>query len=831
MHYRELQKLIGTLYAPALALRAWMPYDVRARTRHVLSWATVVTFVLSLLLFALQFSPSHAIPFLAETTNALDERMLGIFLVVFSAAFVMAALEAMHRSYYFRGLSTVLGEYATEEVGVSWEVATMVADTEDHDITAGFLESELGQQILYRAGMNESAFEEFVAHRTASLGADACMLDRDKGVTLLTYTRSIFKQDAAFRDFLSKEGITGDALFEAARWVMEIEQSRRLAERWWSRDALGRIAGFGKTWSYGETYLLERYGHDLANDPLWNATTFRVRTEDDEVEAMEATLARARQSNVIIVADDPSSARESALLLYRKIRSGRILPPLEGRRIFLIDIDTIVTAHGEKASFEQAMREVLDQAVEAGNIIVYLEDLSVAITSAKALQVDLVDLLMPYFEASTIQMIVGAEKQAFHKVLSRDARIMRECDVVQTHAVDDSALLSLMKQRAYLRERETGVVCTVPALQAIMRLADRYFPGGVMPDKAFDLLEEVVPHALRYGKSQVRADMVEQLVELKTNVPVGAPSKEESERLLTLETALHARVVGQNGAVDAVARALRRARTGITNPNKPLGSFLFLGPTGVGKTEMAKALAQTLFGNERDMNRLDMSEFQGADALEELIGSFDTGVPGRLTTMIRDHQYGVLLLDEFEKSSPDVHDLLLQVLDEGKFTDASGEEVNARNLVIIATSNAGADLIWEWSREGGNMVTKKRELIDHLIKNGLYRPELLNRFDDIIMFHPLGKEHMQEIAKIHLTRLADRLRREKNINLEISDEIVARVAEKGYDPQFGGRALTRAIQEEVEQAVADSILRDTLHAGDTVRYEKNTVPKPDVSNP
>lgn len=829
MHYRELQKLIGTLYAPALALRAWMPHDMRARTRHVLSWATAVTFVLTLLLFALQFSPSHSIPFFAKTTDALDERMLGIFLIVFSAAFVMAALEAMHRSYYFRGLSTVLGEYATEDVGASWEVATIVADTEDHDITAGFLESELGQQILYRAGMSESAFQEYVAHRTASLGADACMLDRDKGVTLVTYTRSIFKQDAAFRDLLSKEGITDDALLEAAQWVMEIEQGRRFAERWWSRDALGRIAGFGKTWSYGETYLLERYGHDLVNDPLWNATTFRVRAEDDEVEAMEATLARARQSNVIIVADDPSSARESALLLYRKIRSGRILPPLEGRRIFLVDIDTIVTAHGEKASFEQAMREVLDQAVEAGNIIVYLEDLSVAITGAKALEVDLIDLLMPYFEAATIQMIVGTEKQAFHKVLSRDARIMRECDVVQTHAVDDSALLSLMKQRAYLRERETGVVCTVPALQVIVRLADRYFPGGVMPDKAFDLLEEVVPHALRYGKVQVRANLVEQLVELKTNVPVGAPSKEESERLLTLETALHARVVGQNGAVDAVARALRRARTGITNPNKPLGSFLFLGPTGVGKTEMAKALAQTLFGNERDMNRLDMSEFQGTDALEELIGSFETGVPGRLTTMIRDHQYGVLLLDEFEKSSPDVHDLLLQVLDEGKFTDASGEEVNARNLVIIATSNAGADLIWEWSREGGNMVTKKRELIDHLIKKGLYRPELLNRFDDIIMFHPLGKEHMQEIAKIHLTRLADRLRREKNINLEISDEIIARVADKGYDPQFGGRALTRAIQEEVEQAVADSILRDTLHAGDTIRCEKNTVPKPDVS--
>ncbi|MBP9750026.1 MAG: ATP-dependent Clp protease ATP-binding subunit [Candidatus Pacebacteria bacterium] len=818
MHYRDLQKLIETLYAPALALRAWMPYDTRARVRHVLSFVSAVTFVLALLGFALQHTLSETLPFLT-IVDTLDERILGVFFIVFSAAFSMSALEAMHRSYYYHGLATIIGEYATESgVGVSWEVATIVSDTQDHDITGGFLESELGQQVLYRAGVTSDAFEEFIQHRTPTLVADAYMLDRDGGVTLPTYLQSIYKQDEAFRDLLAKEGITKEALFQAAHWVMGIEQAQRARERWWSRDNLGRMAGFGKTWSYGETYLLERYGHDLILDPLWHATAFRVRNENDEVEAMEATLARARQSNVIIVASDPSSARESALLLYRKIRSGRILPPLEGRRMFLVNVEAIVTTNSDKASFEDAFCATLNQAVEAGNIILYFENLSVAIASAAAFQVDLVDLMTPYFEADTIQIIIGTEKHAFHRTLSHDTRIMHACDVVQTHTVDEDALRSLMEQRAYARELTTGVVCTIPALQAIMRLADRYFPGGTMPDKAFDLLEEIIPYALRYGKMQVRAELVEHLVEQKTNVPVGTPSKEESEKLLSLETVLHARVVGQDVAVNAISRALRRARTGITNPNKPMGSFLFLGPTGVGKTEMAKALAQTLFGHEREMNRLDMSEFQGGDALEELIGSFETGVPGRLTTMIRDHQYGVLLLDELEKSSHVVHDLLLQVLDEGKFTDAGGEDVNARNLVIIATSNAGADLIWEWSRDGVDIVSKKRDLVDHLIKAGLYRPELLNRFDDIVVFHPLGKEHMQEIARIHLTRLAGRLLQEKNIALEVTDALIARVAEKGYDPQFGGRALTRAIQEEVEQVVADSILRDTLHTGDTVTY-------------
>ena len=253
-----------------------------------------------------------------------------------------------------------------------------------------------------------------------------------------------------------------------------------------------------------------------------------------------------------------------------------------------------------------------------------------------------------------------------------------------------------------------------------------------------------------------------------------------------------------------------------------MGSFLFLGPTGVGKTETAKALAQALFGNESMMNRLDMSEFQGGNAIDELIGSFETGVPGRLTTLIRDHQYGVLLLDELEKANHGVHDLLLQLLDEGKFSDVEGKDVNARNLIIIATSNAGAKQIWAWEQEGKDVVQQKRELIDHLIKQGLYRPELLNRFDDIIVFHSLTQEHMEDIARIHLVKLANRLRDEKNITVEVTDALVKRVAEKGYDPQFGGRALNRAIQEEVEQMVADSILQDTLHAGQTVTYTDAT---------
>lgn len=395
MHYRDLQKLLETLYAPALALRAWMPYETRARMRHVLSLVTIVTFVLTLLGFALQHALLETLPFLSVGT--LDDRLLGVFFIVFSAAFTMSALEAMHRSYYYHGLATVIGEYATESgTGASWEVATIVADTQDHDITGGFLESELGQQYSIRAGVTGEAFEEYIQHRHSTLAADNFILDRDGGVTLATYAQSILKQDDGFRELLSKEGITKEVLLHAAQWVTDIEQTQRAKERWWSRDNLGRMAGLGKTWSYGETYLLERYGHDLIQDPLWHATAFRVRNEDDEVESMEATLARARQSNVIIVASDPSSA----LARVHFSCTARFVPVASYRHLkasvcFWLMLSSIVTANSNKAAFETAFYATLNQAVSAGNIMLYFENLSVAIASAAAFQVDLVDLLTP----------------------------------------------------------------------------------------------------------------------------------------------------------------------------------------------------------------------------------------------------------------------------------------------------------------------------------------------------------------------------------------------------------------------------------------------------
>ena len=277
--------------------------------------------------------------------------------------------------------------------------------------------------------------------------------------------------------------------------------------------------------------------------------------------------------------------------------------------------------------------------------------------------------------------------------------------------------------------------------------------------------------------------------------------------------------MGQNEAVSGIASAVRRARSGISNPKRPLSSFLFIGPTGVGKTEVSKALAESFFGDENKMARFDMSEYNGADALSRLIGDFALNKSGLLASKIRDNPYCVLLLDEFEKAAPDVLDLFLQILDEGIFTDALGRQVNCRNLIIIATSNAGSDLIWEAIRSGKNLAGSREFIVNSIIKDKIFKPELLNRFDGTIFFHPLQKSELQKIAELGLRKLGRRLK-EKNIDLVINRDIINFLVEKGGDPQFGGRSINRAIQNEIEDLVARKIVSGEAKPGSRIEIKR-----------
>jgi ATP-dependent Clp protease ATP-binding subunit ClpA len=336
-----------------------------------------------------------------------------------------------------------------------------------------------------------------------------------------------------------------------------------------------------------------------------------------------------------------------------------------------------------------------------------------------------------------------------------------------------------------------------------------------LADQALNLLSEVVPYVVNQKRAQVTPNDVMALLEAQTGVALGMPTTRERNNLLNLEAKLHERVVGQDEAIRAIAEALRRSRAGIRNQERPIGSFLFLGPTGVGKTETAKALAKILFDDEERISRLDMAEFQGEDAVEKLIGVPGSSMPGALSRVLTESPYGVLLLDEFEKSSPAVRNIFLSVLDEGVFTTTTGNRINARNSIIIATSNAGDELLWRYNESGESINAHRDDLIDHIVAQGIFTPELINRFDGTIIFQPHAPAAQQQIAQLLLDEMRNRLH-ERGVNISWGPDVVEYVALKGYDAKFGARPMNRFIQEEIEAMLAKKILAGELPTGSSV---------------
>ncbi len=811
MQYADLSAKVTDQYAPALLLRSVFPRERREHLMRQLTGAVVALFALTVVCLAA--GRMDGFPGTGLLAGAAY-KVFGVFLVTLSVLFVVSVLNAFHRSYYFRALEHDIAEPGYPAPGVSWEVGALVARTQPGDATGGFLDEGYGQEVLFRAGMREESFEAFFEDHHAVPTKDLVFPD-DQPITLPVYVAALLAADPALTTALARDDCTTEQCVEAARWVERIGEEERLAHRFWSRDSLGRIPGLGKTWGYGETTLLRRFGHDLAHDPVWDAARMTHRAEHDEVEDLERVLARGHQANALFVGSDLLGLRTKVAQLYHKVLAGHTLPLLESKQFFLVDLELLFTSTGgSKAAFETVVRGMLDQALHAGNTVVCIDRFPNALASAATVGTDLTDLLVPYLSSSGLQAVLLADERSFHNHLAEDARLMQTCDVVHMRHLSSGGTLDLLEQRAYRREEAVGVTCTIPALEAMVRLAERCFPTGSMPDKAFDLLEEVVAEAVGAGHEQVSTGDVEELVRAKTGVPVGTPTKEERDTLTGLEQLLHERVVGQDEAVSAIARAIRRARSGVGNSQKPVGTFLFLGPTGVGKTETAKALAEALFHDPGRMIRLDMSEYQGPEALEHLIGSPRTNEPGALAGSIEEQPYGVLLLDEFEKADQSVHDLFLQILDEGCYTDAAAGVVSARSLVIIATSNAGADLVWQTTEHGSTL--SREALVEHLITTHAFRPELLNRFDDIVVFKPLNTAQADDVTRLQLLALKRRLHAEKGIELVVDEPLVRAVAQVGYDVKNGGRPLTRAIHDTVEQLVADRILADTLAPGDTL---------------
>lgn len=623
----------------------------------------------------------------------------------------------------------------------------------------------------------------------------------------------LFHFDESFKSFLFGMKIRDKELRGATAWTASFLEHQRQFERWWERGALGRSPGIGKNLNFGFTYNLDKYSRDVS---LSESGGVRIFAHQKEIFAIEEILSKNAEANVLIVGEEGAGKRAVISGLARMIWEGRIMPALEFKRMVMLDTASITVYAKSKSVFEEILIKIMNEAVSAGNIILVIDNFPEFMESAGAFGADIPSLLEPYFSSSYIQAIAISSSELFHRKLETNGKIMKLFQKVEIREPSRDETIQILENAAEKLEKKTRIIITYPALETVYDLADRFISDGTMPEKAIDLLDRTV--AASAGGFLLSED-VERVVEESTRIPIGKAGEEESKILLNLEDFLHKRIIGQDEAIKAVSSAVRRLRAGLHSGKRPIGSFLFLGPTGVGKTETAKALAEAYFGSEKNMLRFDMSEFQSEEGIQKLIGSYASNSQGTLATALRQTPFSVLLFDEFEKSSKAVINLFLQILDEGFFTDAFGKRVYARDTIIIATSNAGSNLIWNLIKEGRDPSVLQKEVIDSIRKEGLYSPEILNRFDAIVVYHPLTAAQLKEIARLLLEELAKRLK-EKDINFVITSELVDKVAEIGYDQVMGARPMRRAIADRVEEAISRKILARELDRGSTLEFSK-----------
>ena len=640
--------------------------------------------------------------------------------------------------------------------------------------------------------------------------------------------------------------------------------------------------------SESETPLLDEFGRDL-NQMAEEGKIDPVIGRDREIERVVQILSRRTKNNPVLIGEPGVGKTAIAEGLARRIIEGSATDVLADKRVITLDMAGMVAGTKYRGEFEERLKKVLDEVRKDGSVILFIDELHTLIGAGAAEgSMDAANILKPALARGEIQVIGATTLDEYKKHIEKDAALERRFQPVMVGEPSVDEAIEILKGLRDRYEAFHGVKITDDALVAAVKLSERYISDRFLPDKAIDLMDEaasrvriaerpedpsrkekmkqieslekekeeailaqeferaatvrdqlqIVQKELESakegnGKDQrvVNEEIIAQVVSGWTGIPVSRLEEEESQRLLKMEEVLHSRVVGQDKAVSAVSKAVRRSRAGLKDPKRPIGSFLFLGPTGVGKTELAKALAEALFGDEQAMIRLDMSEYMEKHTVSRLVGAppgyvgYDEG--GQLTEAVRRKPYSVILLDEIEKAHPDVFNMLLQVLDDGRLTDGQGRTVDFRNTVIIMTSNAGVKaagmdsaamgFLANSGKEGKVNGQDAKEILEAVKR--IFRPEFLNRLDDMIVFTNLSHEEQREILDILLKGVQARLA-EHELALEFTLEAKDYILAEGVDSQYGARPLKRAIQRMIEDELADSLLRKDFAEGDTILIDK-----------
>ncbi|MFN7253197.1 MAG: ATP-dependent protease ATP-binding subunit ClpC [Anaerobacillus sp.] len=608
-----------------------------------------------------------------------------------------------------------------------------------------------------------------------------------------------------------------------------------------------------------------------------------------EIERVIQVLSRRTKNNPVLIGEPGVGKTAIAEGLAQQIIANEVPETLRGKRVMTLDMGTVVAGTKYRGEFEDRLKKVMDEIRQAGNVILFIDELHTLIGAGGAEgAIDASNILKPSLARGELQCIGATTLDEYRKYIEKDAALERRFQPIRVEEPSIEESIQILKGLRDRYEAHHRVTITDEAIEESVKLSDRYISDRFLPDKAIDLVDEAaskvrlrsytIPPSLKeleqrleetrkekdaavqsqefekaaslrdseqrlreeldglkkewkekqgQENTEVTTEDIAQVVASWTGIPVSKLAEEETERLLNMEQILHQRVIGQEEAVKAISKAIRRARAGLKDPKRPIGSFIFLGPTGVGKTELARAVAETLFGDEDAVIRIDMSEYMEKHATSRLVGSppgyvgHDDG--GQLTEKVRRKPYSVILFDEIEKAHPEVFNILLQVLEDGRLTDSKGRTVDFRNTAVIMTSNVGASelkrnkyLGFTTETEGQEYKDMKEKVMGELKKS--FRPEFLNRIDEIIVFHSLEKKHIKEIVSLMADTLTKRLL-EHEIEFDLTEAAKAKIADEGYDPEYGARPLRRALQKHVEDRLSEELLRGTIQKGQKVTLD------------
>lgn len=733
--------------------------------------------------------------------------LIGLFFINVSLLLTLYALETYYRSLFSQSTTGAEAEASL----VSFEAGRVLYEADGADALGALLESEIGEELTARLNIPETAIRTLIQAHAIDQTESKVSLSRTKYYTLADVVSTLYESHNDFARVLTQQGVTKEECVHAAQWVESRAEMVRTKEQWWTRENLARIPGIGKDWSYGGTWRLEHYAEDITQ--VYNARPL-LSSYTKELSQIETVLARGKGANVLLQSEPLASARFLEALVY-SIRSGNAHPAIEHKRVLVLKVERLVSSFKERTGFSREVEFILREAENAGNIILAIESLGSFEEGTRAFGIESAELLKPFLNSSSLHILMLATPDAYHRIVREGWQMLPYFEQVRlTKPRAEEFVLGILKAVDNI-ERQTKVLFTYGALTATVESVERHFSETDVEDKLLDIITEGALWARAKGISSITREEILSFVSEKTGIPLGRVSETERASLLNLEEILRAHVIGQDTALHSIATALRRNRAELGNNKKPIGSFLFLGPTGVGKTQTAKALAQILFGDEDQLTRFDMSEFSSPNGLAQLIGTGSE--PGVLSSALKDKPYTILLLDEFEKAHETVKDLFLQIIDEGIFHDGRGVKVNARNALIIATSNAGASHVWWLLDEGKKIEEEKNSIIDGIIHDGYFKPELLNRFDALVLFTPLSFETRQVIATHELSYLKEKLK-EQGLTLITHQAMTDALAHSGDNREWGARPMKRFIQDVFENQIAEKKLAGELRAGDTFSF-------------